>query len=964
MSLRASGPSGSTTTWPAKPTGVARVSPSKAQTGPLRDSNVCFVVEFLPTCSLAACVSAAELARIPSAETRFATRRPTALTEDLRAPAPDSLPKRRQEQPERRSNDEQHEQRHRAHEDSLTDTGVAPHGCPGSGLPGFGGGSLGPLELHDLRAYLTLPLLERVERLVVAVGDAVRRRATGSDATASEPHHDRTGQCGDEHRSDEDRFRHATYYSIVGDLARRLAISMLVLLVATLALPSTSLAHSYLVRSEPEAGERLRAAPRELKLFFSEPFAARSERVTVRFSSGEKPNLPAPARRDTVVSQALPRVEDEVMIVNWRVVAVDGHISTGEFAFAVGTTARLPEVASSSETSTDGIDVILSWSFFAGLALALGGLVSERFVWQRERLDPTIARAPVLAGLALAAVATVLQLLTLEADLASRPAKLLGAQSLLLVGALALLREARSLAILPLLAAAAVTAARGHSGTSGEWWAVPVDALHLAAAAIWAGALVHLVLLARRLGLDGFKPFLATGAGRYARLALATVGMSIVGGVGTALAQFGSLGELVDTSYGQALIVKSALIGVALAIAGAARTFALPGGGLVERVRSRELAAVAIALLVFALLFGPQPGHLAAATLFTGSLLYVALLVLRRGTWSGIRYLGVAGTSLLALFGAGAMAAAADADVQEPTDWGTWVAVVQIGLAAAGIGLLLVLGLRTVRPSPDGSVPLLRRLTGAETLVLAAALGAAALLVNVAPPRGQAAAFETLGPPPLRGPTIRMGRFVGQLAVGIAATERELRFEIISPGSLAARGSEIAVEARQPGKLSADLYPRPCGDGCFTIRFRLPRGTTTIEARVAAPGRTGGTARFDIPWPPQREQSQLLARVARTMAAQPKLRVTELVTSGPGTNTKPLGAVLSGRRLLESEAYGRGGVDVRVVGRTADLTELVFALPPSKLWYRMWIDNRFRVRRQVLVNRGHRITRTFEYDVP
>lgn len=173
---------------------------------------------------------------------------------------------------------------------------------------------------------------------------------------------------------------------------------MLVLLVATLALPATSLAHSYLVRSEPEAGERLRAAPRELKLFFSEPFAARSERVTVRFSSGEKPNLPAPARRDTVVSQALPRVEDEVMIVNWRVVAVDGHISTGEFAFAVGTTARLPEVASSSETSTDGIDVILSWSFFAGLALALGGLVSERFVWRRERLDPTIARAPVLPG--------------------------------------------------------------------------------------------------------------------------------------------------------------------------------------------------------------------------------------------------------------------------------------------------------------------------------------------------------------------------------------------------------------------------------------------------------------------------------------------------------------------------------------------------------------------------------------
>lgn len=53
---------------------------------------------------------------------------------------------------------------------------------------------------------------------------------------------------------------------------------------------------------------------------------------------------------------------------------------------------------------------------------------------------------------------------------------------------------------------------------------------------------------------------------------------------------------------------------------------------------------------------------------------------------------------------------------------------------------------------------------------------------------------------------------------------------------------------------------------------------------------------------------------------------------------------------------------MRVIGRRAGLTELVFSLPPSKLWYRMWIDDRYRVRRQVLVNAGHRITRTFDYD--
>lgn len=740
----------------------------------------------------------------------------------------------------------------------------------------------------------------------------------------------------------------------------------MLLILATLALPASSLAHAYLVRSEPEAGERLRSTPRELKLFFSEPFVPGSERVSVRFSGGEKLRLGAPVRRDTVVSQPLPPARDQIMIANWRVVAEDGHISTGEFAFAAGSTGSLPALGSGSSatTSTSSVDVVLSWVFFLGLALSLGGLVSERFVWRREQIDRQVARAPVLAGLGLAALAIPLQLVALETDISSRPAKLLVAQAVTVVAALALLRGARSLVVLPLLAAAVLSAARGHSGTSGHWWAVPADALHLAAAAIWVGALVHLVLLARSLGLAGSRPFLAGGASRYARVALVTVAVSIVGGLGTALAQFGSLGELVDTGYGRALLVKSALIGVALAVAGAARTFALPAGGFVERVRSRELAAVAVSLLVFALLFGPQPDHLAAAALLTGSLLYATLLVLRPGEWSGLRCAGIAVAVLLAVLASGAMAALTRADAQDPPDWNAWVAVVQIALAAAGLALLLVIALRAYRPSSDGSVPLLRRLTGAETLVLAATLGAAAVLVNVTPPRGQAAAFETLGPPPLRGPAVRMGRFIGHLAVGIAATERELRFEIISPGNRAARGSEIAVAASQPGRLSADLYPRSCGDGCFTIRFRLPRGTTKVEARVTAPGWSGGTARFDIPWPPPPERPRLLARVAKTMAAQPRLRVTELVTSGPGTNTKPLGAALSGRRLLESEAYGRGGVDVRVVGRAADLTELVFALPPSNLWYRMWIDDRFRVRRQVLVNRGHRITRTFEYDVP
>src|SRR5439155_22494084 len=117
------------------------------------------------------------------------------------------------------------------------------------------------------------------------------------------------------------------------------------------------------------------------------------------------------------------------------------------------------------------------------------------------------------------------------------------------------------------------TALRGHSGTSGHWWAVAVDSLHLIGAALWIGALLHLVLALARSTDRGAA--LAAAARRYSRLALPTVAVILVSGVLTALAEFRSLGQLVDTGYGRTLLIKSALAGAALLFAYSARRWAL-----------------------------------------------------------------------------------------------------------------------------------------------------------------------------------------------------------------------------------------------------------------------------------------------------------------------------------------------------------------------------------------------------
>lgn len=261
-------------------------------------------------------------------------------------------------------------------------------------------------------------------------------------------------------------------------------------------------------------------------------------------------------------------------------------------------------------------------------------------------------------------------------------------------------------------------------------------------------------------------------------------------------------------------------------------------------------------------------------------------------------------------------------------------------------------------------LPLLRRLTTAETATLVGALAAASLLVNLAPPRAAVASTVAapLGPPPLKGPAIRLAEFTGQIAVGLAATERQLRFAVVVPGAEEGDGVRLTAEAKPPGRPSATLYPRSCGTGCFTIRYRMPPGQTTVTAEVEAPGFEGGKARFVVPWPPQRERPELLRRVARTMWAVPELEMTELVISGSTSARTPGRYRLPGRELLrKAEMYRGGAVDVRVIGRDGRLTQVAFALPASSIWYRMWIDEADRVRREVIVNRGHRITRTFEY---
>ena len=120
--------------------------------------------------------------------------------------------------------------------------------------------------------------------------------------------------------------------------------------------------------------------------------------------------------------------------------------------------------------------------------------------------------------------------------------------------------------------ALAVPGLSGHAGDpGGGLLAVTLDAAHVAAAAVWAGGLLQLAWVTPHAtrGLPEAQRSAARTAiaRRFSTIALISVVVVALTGLGRALNEFSSVSEVWSTSYGQTLIVKSLL----LAGAGGAR---------------------------------------------------------------------------------------------------------------------------------------------------------------------------------------------------------------------------------------------------------------------------------------------------------------------------------------------------------------------------------------------------------
>ncbi len=392
------------------------------------------------------------------------------------------------------------------------------------------------------------------------------------------------------------------------------SLCTLAAVAAWLVLPSSASAHAYLVKTVPTPSEELNASPPNIQLTYDEAVEPRFAIISVTNASGRQettgPVRRSPANPDTLIVPLRPRLPEGWYLIYWRAISVDGHPVSGAFTYAVGPNPgpapqfRVPNI---SATATSPQLLVTRWLMFVSVMVAIGLFVLRMLI-----VRPVVRR---VEGVGLGAVSvafvacSVLGLIAIPVylDFATANDSL---RSVFDVGPLVPLfgvtafgraildlelcfalfcvaawvslwvdrpeRQHRSLAELiagfgALLAAAAVLilpGAAGHAAqTSPRGLTLAFDWLHLAAGSVWFGGLVGLLVLWIALPPRDRVPALSVSVSRFSAVAFGSVLVLAGSGIGEAVDHLPSLDALWLTGYGQAILVKSGLLVVALLIA-------------------------------------------------------------------------------------------------------------------------------------------------------------------------------------------------------------------------------------------------------------------------------------------------------------------------------------------------------------------------------------------------------------
>jgi copper transport protein len=366
------------------------------------------------------------------------------------------------------------------------------------------------------------------------------------------------------------------------------------LLIAALALvfPAVASAHATLRSTSPRFATELQAGPHTIRFHFDQEVRVVPGSVEVLDSNGK--NYAGAARAvktDMVVAvRSLPR---GAYTVRWHAISSDSHVVSGVWTFGV----RVPAPPVAEAYGAGGpttVEHVVRWLWFLGLALTIGSL-GFRLICLRG-LDVPLAlerRLAVAAGLGVAVALQVgIAAFSLRAEDALQLSfgkflygdlspmtqtrfgqafivMTLGFSVVLALIFLSWLTDRVALLVPAFLGSVVLTAGLSVSGHDGldagsSWLTEVADWVHITGASLWIGGLATMVALvwygAPELRRDAFF--------RFSRLAMVLVAVVLTAGTYLSIVRLPHLSDLWTQGYGQVLLVKIALVCVALAWGG------------------------------------------------------------------------------------------------------------------------------------------------------------------------------------------------------------------------------------------------------------------------------------------------------------------------------------------------------------------------------------------------------------
>ena len=408
--------------------------------------------------------------------------------------------------------------------------------------------------------------------------------------------------------------------------------ALLVAAVTALALPGTALAHATLEHTSPGFEQRLQKSPRTVRLSFDQYIKALPRSVQLFSARGAIPV--ARIRSDGRSLEAtLPHLQKGAYTIRWHAMSGDGHVVSGVFTFGLRARAPAPTAAFGASGPTRTEDVV-RWLYFLALALLVGGL-GFRLLVARRRLPGRFFAVTGIGAFATLNIGIAAFLLRAEdalqlpfgrllyGDLSPIARTRFGTAFIAMTLGFALVSALLFLAwltdrdvflwpaFLVGLGFISGLSLSGHSAADrgSSWKSELADWAHLSAACLWIGGLVQLTLVVWPLLPDARRVTLLA----FSRLATVCVGVLLLAGIYLSILRLPQFSDLWTTGYGQVLLVKIGLVGLAFAWGGLHRLVAVPAatdGRVLPRLRASlvgESMVGMIVLLVAAVLVNAKP---------------------------------------------------------------------------------------------------------------------------------------------------------------------------------------------------------------------------------------------------------------------------------------------------------------------------------------------------------------------